>query len=84
MKINDENEKNEWANAFKVEVKMEGAMKAKIGWWSLQGMIIFLKKKWCKIKGENEKNVWANVFKMIYQPLDQKYKKKRMKLVKES
>jgi len=40
--------------------------------------------KWSKIKGENEKNAWANVFKMINQTLDQKYKKKRMKLVKES
>jgi hypothetical protein len=30
LKINNENEKNEWANVFKVEVKMEGEMKGKI------------------------------------------------------
>lgn len=41
LKINDENEKNEWASAFKVEVKMEGEIKGKIRWWSLQGMMIF-------------------------------------------
>jgi hypothetical protein len=56
-------------------------MKGKIRWWSLQRMKIIKKTRWLKIKGEN---AWANAFKMITQTLDQKYKKKRMKLVKES
>jgi len=56
-------------------------------------MKIIKKTRWLKIKGENEKNAWANAneknawanaFKTINQMLHRKYKKKRMKLVKES
>lgn len=59
-------------------------MKGKVRCWSLQGMKIKKNTRWLKIKGENEKNAWSNAFKTINQTLDQKYKKKRKKLVIES